>query len=92
MTKEEAICKIELTANKDYDAIPAKNLLAALEALDLIKFDEEKSADSPSMVINKELDGYCFQPMLKADKIINALMQAGYLIINKKGYRTDASS
>lgn len=43
MTREEAVKKIEMTANKGYDAIPAKQLVDGLEALGLIKFEEDNN-------------------------------------------------
>lgn len=79
MTRNEAITKISvyrLNINTD-------DFLAALEALGLIKFDEEM-IESPSSIIADHIRGNIPQPLIKADKIICALMAAGYQIIRKE--------
>lgn len=67
MTRAEAIKKVEIVCNSGHDAVPAGTLIAALEALGLLKFDEEKEV-CWTIVGNKvslshlravvELDGY----------------------------------
>ena len=82
MTRAEAYDKLPIMEQ----GITRNHFLNALEALGLIKFEEEKKIiDSPSMVIKNQLEPYTFQPMLKADKIVNALMQAGYKIVRLGG-------
>ena len=71
MTREEAINKTG----------GAQNLVNALEALGLIKFEKLEYKDSPSMIISSQLVN-CNQPMLKAQSIINELMKFGYKIVD----------
>lgn len=63
----------------------AEEFISTLEALGLIKFDEEKQIDSPQMIIRNNLavDGHYFQPMNKAFNIVDALYLAGYIIARK---------
>ncbi len=76
MTRSEAIIKI------NYHIKNPNDLLCCLEKLGLIKFDEEKQIDSPSLIIRSQLIDLVNMPMQKADSIVNALYRAGYKIVN----------
>ena len=82
MTKEEAR---KIFADKLFDP----KFVDCLEALGLIKFEEEKIIDSPSRVIKDTIianwQGYFHLSDVEdvADKIVNALMNASYKIVRK---------
>lgn len=79
MTRNEALNKVVHSSTVG----SAEAFISTLEALGLIKFDEEKIIDSPSMVIRSKLIDHVLQPMQAADRIVNALYAAGYKIIRK---------
>ena len=79
MTRAEAINKLNSIDGNEGNHV----LLKKLEVLGLIKFEEEKIIDSPSMVIRDNLVDLVNLPMQKADQLINALMKAGYKIVRK---------
>lgn len=83
MTRNEAIHKMKEIFRSDVEDSKRNidDFVDGLEALGLIKFDEIKPIDSPSMVIKKQMEGYFHNPMAMADQCINALMRAGYRIV-----------
>lgn len=90
MTRDEATKLVAKACGVPVGAMGGGNIVDALEALGLIKFDEpemvaEDNKPSPSMVIRSKLIGLVNQSMQCADGIINALYKAGYTISNQKG-------
>lgn len=81
MTKEQAKLKIVELFGSEWTRRQCIDFVDGLEVLGLVKFDEEKPVDSPSMVIKKQLEHAVNAPMFKADEIVNALMRAGYKIV-----------
>lgn len=82
MTRNEAIAK--LPNERWYGEEAQKGyLLDCLQVLGLIKFDEEPLYASPSMIIRDELVTLCQLPMQKAEKVVNSLYQAGYIITRR---------
>lgn len=58
-------------------------ILDAVEALGLIKFDEEKKVPSPASIIALEIGDFTTIPHALSDKIIDALLKYGYKVIKK---------
>jgi len=77
---EEIINRYGYDVNSDRHFTHVNQIVTVFEKLGLIKFDEEKQIKSPSLVIR---DVYPGMGITGSDKIINALMAAGYIIARK---------